>query len=225
MQPLQITAHLISSFASHHPIALDSLIADRWAKAHGYPPAALEERIPPHAEMPLLLHRLGMHHASEAHLVVQDHETIYWTRKSWDVRMLALFGRSAKAALGGRYKAYWMPLRRTIPAGMRMTWWCVGDAAEIAWLLNTVAYLGHKRGSGHGRVGEWTVEPWPEDWSLLRPAEEYAGALIPARALPADLAPACWPHWRACRRTYPYYRQDGAELLACPPPHEVVGEW
>jgi hypothetical protein len=222
VQPLQITAHLIGAFSSHHPIALDSLIADRWAKAHDYPPAALEERIPPHAEMPLLLHPLGMHHASEAHLIIQGHETIHWARKSWDVRMLALFGKSARVKADGRYKAYYMPLRRTIPAGMLLTWWCVGDAAEIAWLLSTVAYLGHKRSSGHGRVGTWSVEPWPEDWSLLRPGDD--GALIPTRPLPPELAPAGWMSLRTCRRTYPYYRQDGAELLAVPPAPEILAE-
>ena len=224
MQPLRVTARLVSGLACEHPVALDSLLAAVVAGREQYPPACLEERVPPPDSLPLLWHERGFHHASQAHLVVAGYETIRWSRKTLGLPELALLTSAGKVPVAGRWKAYWMPLRKVLPAGMTLTWWAVGDRREVAELLRHVFALGTKRGSGHGWVGQWTVETVDEDWSLLRPDGGAPGArLVVSRPVPPELAPEGWwtqgPAWL----TYPYWRGGEQPWCALPEAVEAAG--
>jgi hypothetical protein len=220
--PLRITARLATGVAMQHPIALDSLLASLVAARDDYPPPSLEERIPPPDSLPLLWHPAGLHHASQAHLVVDSFETIKWSRKAPGLHELAELTRAEKVPLSGRWKAYWCPLRKTLPAGMVLTWWAVGDPLDVAELLRHCFALGQKRNAGHGWVATWTVEEWPEDWSLTRLDD---GRLVVCRPLPAELAPDDWMEWRFAWTTYPYWRAGAPPLVAVPEPAVVLGGW
>lgn len=225
MQPLRVTADLASSAAFFHPVALDAVLAAMVAARDQYPPASVVTRVPLLTDLPLLQHPLGFAHASQAHLVVQAHETVRWAKKSPDLGQLAALTAAKSVPLAGRWKAFWCPLRLTLPAGMRLTWWAVGDLAGVADLLRACFGVGAKRNVGHGWVARWTVEPWPEDWSLLRPEdpEVEGSALVPARNLPAELAPEGWLCWAPGWTSYPYWRAGDAPLIAAPPAPEVAG--
>jgi len=213
MQPLQITCKLATGLAMHHPLAIDGLLAAMVAARDSYPPIALEERIPPPEALPLAWHPAGFHHASQAHLVIQAYETVRWSRTLLPIHRLALLTDRGKFPVGGRFKAYWMPLRKVLPAGMVLTWWVMGDAQGIRELLRHTFGLGAKHNAGHGWVASWTVEPWADDWSLLRPGDEGPE---PTRPLPMELAPEGWQGLEVRRLTYPYWRRDGQVLAAVP---------
>lgn len=233
MQPLRITARLASSVAMQHPVALDALLAALVAERDDYPPPSLETRVPPPESVPLRWHPAGLHHASMAHLVIDAYATVRWARKPPALHELAELTAADKVSLAGRWKAYWMPLRLVLPAGMTLTWWAVGDQREVAELLRGCFALGSKRNAGHGWVSRWTVEPWPADWSLTRPAEGEAGEdgqpprLVVSRNLPPELAPEGWLCWDCRPITYPYWRAGEIPLAAVPEPHEriVGGGW
>ncbi len=213
MIPLRITARLATSVAMQHPVALDALLAAVVASRDQYPPMSLEERVPPPESLPLRWHPAGFHHASMAHLDVAAHDVIRWSRKAPALHDLALLTDADKVPLSGRWKAYWMPLRLTIPAGMRLTWWAVGEPRDVAELLRHVFGVGAKRNVGHGWVSRWTVEEWPADWSLTRTEGER---LVVSRHLPAELAPEGWMAWDSRWLTYPYWRAGAPPLVAVP---------
>ncbi len=224
MRPLRVTATLATGLACYHPVALDSLLAAQLAQREGYPPPSLQEH-EISLDGVLQWHPAGFHHASQAHLVIQGWETIRWSRKTLPLQQVALLTGARKLSTSGRWKAYWMPLRKMLPAGMRLTWWAVGDPQAVARLLAGVYGVGAKRNVGHGWVAQWTVEEVAEDWSLLRPEDGAGGPLVPARPLPVELAPEGWWDLETCRRTYPYWRRDGRELLAVPPqPRDLADE-
>lgn len=227
-QPLHITAQLATGLSCYHPIALDALLAAQVAGREDYPPPSLQgsKLIELRLDDVLQWHSEGFYCASQAHLVVQGYNTIRWSKKTPSLVNLAWATSANKCPLGGRWKAYWMPLRTVLPAGMRLHWWALGDLRGVAELLVSVFGLGGKRNVGHGNVAQWTVAPWHEDWSLLRPEHgAEGGELVPARPLPLELAPPGWMEMRICRRHYPYWRRDGQELLAVPPePRDIEDE-
>lgn len=64
------------------------------------------------------------------------------------------------------YKAYRMPV--FYRAALWVEWYCVGDPRRVGELLYAVTHLGNKTSQGWGRVMRWEVEPWPDDWSVMR---------------------------------------------------------
>ena len=82
----------------------------------------------------------------------------------------------------GQYKAYHMPtfLRHTLS----VSWYVVGERDDIMALLNHASHIGKKTAQGNGRIIDWKVEPWPEDWSI----RDGDGRLM--RAMPAPGDPA-----------------------------------
>lgn len=212
MVPLQIEAHLLRPMATGHAPMFDSLLADLWAQANRYPPAAVQECIPP---VPLLWNEKGFHHASQAHYTPEAYRLLRWTKRPPDLRTASLLTDAKKINIArGTFRSYYMPLRTTWPVGGVITWWCVGDPEAIAWLLNSCWGVGAKRNTGHGRVWQWKISQVEEDWSILRP--DGNGRMVPARPIPPDMAPAGWMWMRFCRLTYPYTKQHGEELLAVP---------
>jgi CRISPR type IV-associated protein Csf3 len=80
---------------------------------------------------------------------------------------------------------------RLIP---KITWYCVGNAAEIGRLLHThIHYIGKRRGAGYGLVREWVVEPWEHDWSVRGPDGEIMRSVPdPAGTEVAGIRPPYW---------------------------------
>jgi CRISPR type IV-associated protein Csf3 len=79
---------------------------------------------------------------------------------------------------------------------------CVGNAAEILRLLQSVTHVGKRRAVGCGEVSEWSVAPSPESWEpcregkLIRNIPALAAALLPAPPTePVVLIPCTPPYW------------------------------
>jgi CRISPR type IV-associated protein Csf3 len=107
----------------------------------------------------------------------------------------------------GRYKAYHMPIFYYVADVIE--WYCVGDGAEIERLLSTCAYIGKKSAQGWGRVIEWRVEAWPEDWS-----ERREGSLT--RGLPAGTMPAMDMGAVVYGIRPPYYLKENQTMVMFP---------
>lgn len=106
----------------------------------------------------------------------------YWNKRSdftgaANAKYLDAKGKVQVAA--GPLKAYHMP--QVIRTVSDIEFYCVGNRTKIEELLTYIPAIGKKPAAGWGRVREWVVEPFPEDWStvggygLMRPmpVEEY----------------------------------------------------
>jgi len=74
-------------------------------------------------------------------------------------------------------------------------WYCVGNAKEIAELLQFCTHIGKNSGDGWGQVLRWEIKDWPEDWSI----RGYGNKLMRAVPLRQDgrgysygLRPSYW---------------------------------
>lgn len=109
------------------------------------------------------------------------HEQINYRHRRFDLTYAERYadvGRKGKViTAGGPFKTRRIP--HIVYCVEKIAWFCVGDREKISELLDLVEYVGSHRGAGYGRVSKWTVEPWPEDWSIYGPE----GRLM--RAIPA----------------------------------------
>lgn len=100
----------------------------------------------------------------------------------------------------GPYKNWRLPvIVQLIPS---VEWYCVGDADEVRRLLRHITHIGGHRGKGYGLVREWTVEPWPEDWSVYGPEGQLMRAVPdPAGTEMCGIRPPYWSmrNQRMCR--------------------------
>lgn len=95
----------------------------------------------------------------------------------------AEFGRRTAANLSaGRWKEYRVPVGVWHPGALVAC--CLGHAPTIRALLAHVTHVGKKGAAGYGRVGEWSVAPWPG-----APAETLT-AILAARPVPVAAAGA-----------------------------------
>lgn len=108
----------------------------------------------------------------------------------------------------GEYKAYHMVIFYRVARWIE--WYCVGDKAEIEYLLSTVTHVGKKLSQGWGRVSSWTVEQWAEDWSVWR-----GGQLM--RGIPAEDAPPGMPYNIGNYGIRPsYWKRSNQKMLVMP---------
>lgn len=92
---------------------------------------------------------------------------------------------------GGTFKTWRIPLVTIITDEIK--WYCVGNAERIEQLLNNVYYLGSAKAAGNGRISEWIVEPWPEDWSIYGPDDCLMRALpSPNGSKACSIKPPYW---------------------------------
>lgn len=115
----------------------------------------------------------------------------------------------------GPDKLYNMPISlRTVA---ELTWYAVGDGAEIGRLLNTYVHaIGKKAAYGNGALQSyddgqcWQVEAWPHDWSERDAAGALTRGLPPAGDL--DLA----ANWQLYGVRPPYFVSANQMLLELP---------
>lgn len=100
--------------------------------------------------------------------------------------------RSGKViTAGGPFKTRRIP--QVVFCVEKIAWFCVGDRDGIADLLDLVEYIGGHRGAGYGRVGKWTVDPWPEDWSIYGPEGNLMRAIpSPEGDMISSIRPPYW---------------------------------
>jgi len=125
----------------------------------------------------------------------------YWNKRfdSAFADLVNFDGRRGKVIIEqGRYKAYHMPV--FYRAALWVEWYCVGDQQEIEHFLSTVTHIGKKAVQGWGRVAEWQVEPWVEDWSIVRDGrlmrgvpKDHAQVLgVPFEMMHYGIRPSYW---------------------------------
>lgn len=125
----------------------------------------------------------------------------YWNKR-FDSALADLvdFGkRRGKIQIGeGKYKSYHMPI--FYRASLWVEWYAVGDKTEIERLLSTATHLGKKGSQGWGRVVEWRVEAWSDDWSIARDGQlmrgvpkDHAEVLgVPFQMMHYGIRPSYW---------------------------------
>lgn len=220
MQPLRITATLqtgqVCTFDGR--LSLDGLLSWVWFREHH--PELLEHGAPegewPDAELPLE-RRVPEHEPSAWYWAVSlgqytpQREYVYhWHRRfaAERERYIDLSGKKSGRinTKAGYMKAY----RHPVPVLLitEITWYAVGDADELRRMLAQANWIGKNRSQGFGWVGEWTVEPWPEDWSEYGPFGRVMRDLpVPASQAQGEegIRP---PYWHR-RNRYPVEVWDG----------------
>jgi CRISPR type IV-associated protein Csf3 len=192
MQPIKITAHMQDGrIAGTEPwFPLDSILAAEWIRRHhseAYYNASshmlTNDLIIP--ELPF--ERRGIddnwYWACSFNTEAPAHEYVMHWHKRFDDQLEQYidFGsrRGKVDTKSGKYKAYRMPL--VIQLFERLTWYAVGDPDAVFDLCRNITHIGKKSSQGLGAVDYWTVEPWHEDWSVVRD-----GRLT--RAMPVELS-------------------------------------
>lgn len=219
MQPLQITARLVSPLAVPlFPVHLDALLAAMVCERRGLIVGVGDWQ---DVEIPVARSSCGRYHLASAAHCVPLTSLPGFTQKRAPISEFGWFGSpKVKSVLvsGGVNKACRIPQPRAVVDAMR--WWCVGDLDAVADLLAQVTHVGKKRSVGHGKVGSWTTLPcsnWP-GFPVLRPDG------TPMRILPLDtvgLGPATALGWGPL--TYPYWEQANAVQVAQPPDTAWMG--
>lgn len=129
--------------------------------------------------------------------------TDYWNKRM-DMSLIDLVdwqGRKPRADIStGRYKSYHMPV--FYRSALSVSWYVVGDRAEIARVLRFVTHVGKKVSQGWGAIRRWTVDPFPHDWSVWSSTGKLMRA-IPEAESPTTygLRPSYWlpKHQFRCR--------------------------
>lgn len=175
-EPLHIRAHLRTPVVADEWMSLDGLLLYQVHRfqAGGGPEAAVPggSRTNSVARLPLATVRFGQrdwfYRCSWAQWPEHTVEGQDYWNKRFDSRFADLIdfeGRRGKVTIkSGQYKAYHMPI--FYRAALWIDWYAVGCRAALELLLSTVTHLGKKSSQGWGRVIEWQIEPWPEDWSM-----------------------------------------------------------
>lgn len=194
-------------------LMLDAILAAEWMRRNHpdqyYNDGAKSEYIEPQlplAEIDVAGHRI--YRASAAQYLKRGEYIHYWHKRLDEGIVEKHIDRPRKVdTKAGHYKGYRMPLVVQL-AGPMLYWFCLGDLAGAADLLSGVKALGKKRSQGFGMVAldaegrpAWTVEEWPEDWSLCGPDGRLMrpvpiGEEIPegARVMRWGIRPPFWLH-------------------------------
>lgn len=217
MTPLRVQARIQSAISLPGSLLmLDSLLASVVAKEQGLDTHFVATLQPTEIVIPVAKSECGRYHlASAADYEWQEREST-WINKPSPVAAAQLWANDKVRLEQGKglSKPWRLPIATGWVKGDLLTWWCVGDAAEIERLLRYVTHLGKRAAVGKGEVAEWVVEP----------CETWAGYPVlrggyPLRPLPTDTPDLAEDAYIADGRlTYPYWMQDGRDWVAMPEP-------
>lgn len=223
--PLRVTAILGSNVIADEYLPLDGIIRfQAFRDAYGWREASLPggegdavPNLPPKA-MPLAKRSVGADWYYACSFAMPQpwwvaEGTDHWNKRfDNDLAWLLDPDQSPQRVIieKGRYRAYHMPVYYKV--ARRIEWYCVGDAERLRYLLSVTSAIGKKTSQGWGRVTEWRVEPWPEDWSEWREGR-------PMRALPERLTAKAHPDAR--KHDYyglrpPYYAANNQRKVLLP---------
>lgn len=212
MQPLRVTAKLLTNYAPNEPsgaVHLDGLLALAVAEAHPCPFKHSDAA----SVMPLPLKLLwqdaqGKPLYASGNLMpdTEIKSSEYW-HKRYPNDKTEFIGRIDAADVAkpkrqpsmnanntaGRYKDYRTPL--AVRTAKTLDGLCVGNLEEVSRLLQYITHVGKKGSQGFGRVVGWTVEP----------CEATLEQVLSGRALPVESGLrkdgnpvyCCWtpPYW------------------------------
>lgn len=219
MEPLEVTALLWGRLIlpSGGYMHLDGLLAWAvWARS-GEPPALDETQVRP-IEIPVQRSACGRYHLASASSCAVRMREKRWLNKRFPVEMWQMLGAGKSAnriqISAGPSKGFRIPMEAQHLEDHRITWWCIGERAEIEALLSLVTHLGRRRGVGEGEVREWRVEPC-EPWGPGFPVVDSEGS--PLRHLPLEDSLITGPHVpRIGTLTYPYHAKHTEGPIAAP---------
>lgn len=182
--PLKITAKLLDGRVntSDGLIYLDAILYHAWFLK--YDPKVLtgeKKGTTKHYGLPLLNLPNNQYAASVGFYEEYDQNIEYWNKRPrWDKhqRMLNTDKGKIKTSVGLE-RAYRMPqIIRTISDP---EFYCIGTKEKIIDLLSYIPAIGKKPSAGWGKVIEWTVEDFEEDWTV------YSDKYGIMRPLPIDV--------------------------------------
>ena len=195
-------------------LPLDSLLAWSWMQQH-HPEAFVTSRSTISSEsfiepdLPLARRGYGEEWywaASYACGIPLGEHSQYWHKRfdAQDAERYVDFGKHKGTVQTGegRYKGYRVPL--TVFLIPKLEWFAVGDMDGVSALVWRITHLGKKGSQGYGAVRRWTVEPWSEDLSGLRPVPDEAGT---------EQSPIRPPYWLNTNNVIVRWPEDGR--LAC----------
>lgn len=217
MTPLRVQARIKTAISLPGlPLMLDSLLASVVAREQGADAGFIATLQPTEIVIPVAKSECGRYHLASAAEYEWEERESTWINRPSPVAVAQLLG-SPKVRLqqnGGLSKPWRIPLATGWVKGDLLTWWCVGDAAEIERLLRMVTHLGKRAAVGKGEISEWTVQQC-EAWTgfpILRGG-------YPLRPLPTDTPELAEDAYIADGRlTYPYWMQEGRTWIAMPEP-------
>lgn len=230
-QPLQITLELVpgSSLAGYDMLNLDNLLAravvDEATQGRGLP------NTPDAYDLPVPLQCLWRSPngfplwaaTPFAPAGFTAHDIAYWHKRAQSGRWTGTKrGTFAIRSTSGRWMERRVPLPTTIAESFVAT--CIGNAEEIARLLEPFAHVGKRRTNGFGAVHRWLVAP-ADSWrmvvdnALTRALPSLAVGLLGGQMPEGQPAPVGWtpPQWKpsmfapgwwpGTAVTYDYYQE------------------
>lgn len=216
MLPLQVTAQIAGPICiPEHPIALDALLAWAVCQRDEIPPPLVEPDLR-HVEIPIARSDCGRFYlASFAQYAIEERERSHTNRRPVVPELQVMSPRTNRIQVtAGPNKGYRIPREHLYLVDDLLTWWCVGEPADIRALIEIVMYLGKKRGVGLGRVVRWRVfdaEPWGDGFPVARDGRAL-------RTLPAEYP---WlgmvePELGYGNLSAPYWRRSTEEQCVVP---------
>ncbi len=178
MEPLKITAHPRCGVITHPNMPIDGILlyaamAMHYGSQVVTTPGAANKAAGGRFDLPLAVVNEGPQWYYAASFAVWPSAVAdgrdYWNKRAdQQYTDIVDFGRRRGVInnAAGDYKSYHMPVYYR--HALEVSWYVVGDRDEIRRLLATMTHIGKKSSQGWGRVNEWRVEPWGEDWSTWR---------------------------------------------------------
>jgi hypothetical protein len=217
MTPLRVQARIRTAISlPSSMLMLDSLLASVVAKEQGLDAKMTATLEPDPIEIPIAKSSCGRYHLCSAASYEWEEREGTWINRPSPVGAAQTWA-SERVRLqqnGGLSKPWRIPLATGWVRDDLLTWWCIGDQAEIGRLLQYVTHLGKRAAVGKGEVAAWAVEPcapW-EGFPVLRDG-------YPLRPLPTDTPELAEDVYIGDGRlTYPYWMQEDRTWLAMPEP-------
>lgn len=200
MQPLKITAlPRVGIETADAYLPIDGILyATAMRRAYGPELLTASGKAAPAAPVALPLERRGeddawYYAASFAQWGPHADYSSFWVKRFDQEHddLVDFDGRRGKVIVEqGRYKAYHMPT--FLRHALWVSWYVVGEKVEIESLLAAVTHIGKKTSQGNGRIIAWTVEPWPEDWSVYGPDGRLMRAIPDPDGILYGVRPSYW---------------------------------
>jgi CRISPR type IV-associated protein Csf3 len=220
LEPLRIRAMLRSGVVSDHWLPLDGILL---YQSHRDQCGVQEQTFPGQysGQMKIATLPLGIIHPGRRNWYYQcswaqwSHNIEgqdYWNKRFDNAfaDLINFDNKRGKVIIEeAKYKAYHMPI--FYRSALWVEWYCMGDKTEIEYLLSTMTHIGKKSVQGWGRVSNWFVESWNDNWSVWRNDQLMRG--IPVE----DVAELDRPFQIGNYGIRPsYWKSNNQKLLALP---------
>lgn len=118
--------------------------------------------------------------------------TAFWNKR-FDTAQSDLvdFGRKKGMVIikKGHYKAYHSQINYR--HARSISWYVVGDSAEIKALLDMMRFVGKKTAQGWGEIASWSIEAMDYNWSVWRGSELMRSIPAPS-GIVYGIRPSYW---------------------------------